>query len=71
MVNGCRMIGVKSVAERLRITEKHAYKIIRSLNNELEERGYCIVRGRVDEGYFAKRYFPSMQKKTEDDDGGI
>lgn len=57
-----RMVDAREVAKRLGITEKHAYKIIRSLNAELEVKGYCIVRGRVDENYFAKRYFPGEEE---------
>ena len=57
-----RMVDAREIAKRLGITEKHAYKIIRSLNAELEVEGYCIVRGRVDESYFAKRYFPGEEE---------
>ncbi len=32
-----------------------AYKIMKELNNELEEKGYITVRGRINKNYLLKR----------------
>ena len=44
------------VAEALRVSRSHAYKLIRRLNAELEERGTLTVPGKVSRGYFLRRY---------------
>lgn len=45
------------LAEMLGISAGHAYKIIRSLNQELKKEGYIIVAGKIPKRYFEKRYF--------------
>lgn len=35
----------------------HAYKIIRSLNDELKKDGYIVIAGKVPKDYFKKRWF--------------
>ena len=38
---------VKDVMRILQVKEAKAYKIIRKLNEELEQRGYIVVSGKV------------------------
>lgn len=47
---------VKDVMEILGVGETYAYKVIKTLNKELEESGYLTVRGRVNAKYFNERY---------------
>ena len=46
----------KDVMKILCVGETYAYKVIKTLNKELEESGYLTVRGRVNAKYFNERY---------------
>lgn len=46
----------EEVAETLQVGKKIAYKVIRKLNSELEEKGYETIRGRINKKYFLERY---------------
>lgn len=50
-----RMLGTSS--------DQTAYKVIRQLNRELEAQGIKTVQGKVDRGYFIKRYFSTQSEK--------
>ena len=43
---------VKDVMRILQVKQTKAYKIIRELNEELEQRGYIVVPGKVSKRYF-------------------
>lgn len=43
------------VAKILGISESYAYKIMRKLNLELEQKGYIVVSGRINTKYFYER----------------
>ena len=46
----------EDVAGALGYSKDHAYKIIRSLNQELKQQGYLVRRGFVPKQYFTDRY---------------
>lgn len=46
---------VDDVAEELSVSKSKAYKIVRQLNKELEEKGIITVAGRVCNSYFRKK----------------
>lgn len=50
-------ITAPEMAEMLGVSLGHAYKIIRSLNQELKNDGYIVIAGKVPKGYFEKRWF--------------
>ncbi len=50
-------ITASELSELLGISLGHAYKLIRSMNKELEESGYMIVAGKLPRKYFEKRWF--------------
>lgn len=50
-------ITVKEVSQVLQVSDQQSYKIIRSMNEELKEKGYLIVRGRVDRKYFFEHFY--------------
>lgn len=50
-------ITASEMAEMLGVSVGHAYKIIRSLNQELKKDGYIVIAGKVPKGYFEKRWF--------------
>ncbi len=45
------------VAEILEISTSKAYKIIRQLNNELEEKGFITIHGKISKPYFESRFY--------------
>ena len=46
---------VQDVADMLGISKSKAYEIVRQMNQELQEKGYLTVAGRVNSKYFHKR----------------
>ena len=48
-------IRVKEAAARLGCSERKAYEILHKLNDELKEKGYITIAGRVPRSYFEKR----------------
>lgn len=56
MENATRVMTPDEVAEALGVSRSYAYKLIRKLNAELEERGTLTVPGKVSRGYFMRRY---------------
>lgn len=47
----------QEVAEVLKISKGHAYKIVKKLNDELEKQGYLVVAGRIPVAYLKKRCY--------------
>ena len=50
-------ITAPEMAEMRGISIGHAYKIIRSRNDELKKDGYIVIAGKVPKDYFKKRWF--------------
>lgn len=48
-------LDVKEIMKLTKMKQGYAYKVIRELNKELEEKGYMTVRGRVPRKYFIER----------------
>lgn len=42
-----QMIGAEEVAKALNTSKVYAYKVIRKLNEEMEEKGMLVVKGKV------------------------
>lgn len=60
---------VKDVMNILCVGETYAYKVIKTLNKELEESGYMTVKGRVNAKYFNERYmFDNNDVEEEGED---
>lgn len=51
------MMTVAEVAEELGVSKAHAYKIIRSLNEELVKAGYITIAGKIPRAYWEKKMF--------------
>lgn len=47
----------KELAELLDVSESKAYGLIRAMNDELQEKGYLICRGRIPAAYVKERFF--------------
>lgn len=52
-----RFFGAKEVAEMLDISESTAYRIIKKLNNELEDNGKITVAGKISKRYFEEKIY--------------
>lgn len=52
-----KFIRADEVAEELDVSQSHAYKIIRILNDELNAKGFITVAGRVSQKYFNERLY--------------
>jgi len=47
-----KFIRVEEVAKELEVSVPYAYKLIKKLNDELKEKGFITVSGRVNREYF-------------------
>lgn len=68
------MLGVDEVCERLGVSRSYAYRVIRRLNNDLNERGILTIPGKVNSAYLEERYFAtelpgSRQRQANVQDG--
>ena len=48
---------VKDIQELLEVSESKAYQYIRTMNLELQEKVYLLVRGKVPKAYVEERFF--------------
>ena len=48
-------IRAKEIAEIMDVSEGYAYRLIRTLNNELKEKGYMTISGNVNRAYLFER----------------
>ena len=53
----CIYYTADTVAEVLGVSISQAYKVIHTLNNELSEKGYITIAGRVSKKYFHEKYY--------------
>ena len=61
---GTMFLRVDDVARELEVSKAYAYKLVRRLNKELEEKGCITIAGRVDKRYFYERFY-STKKEVE------
>lgn len=52
-----KFIRADEVAEELGISKPYAYKLIRKLNDELKEKGFVTISGRVNRQYLNERLY--------------
>ena len=52
-----RFMRVEEVAAELGVSVSYAYKVIRRLNDELKEKGFVTIAGRINRQYFNERVF--------------
>ena len=55
-------ITANDIMEVLGVGRSKAYGIVRELNQELEESGYNVIKGKVPVGYFQKKYYGCEMK---------
>ncbi len=57
------VMNAEEVADELGISKAYAYKIIQKLNNELKEKGYLTISGKVNTHYFNERICYGIRKE--------
>lgn len=50
-------LSAKDISGLLEISLSKAYKIIRSMNEELKSKGYLVIPGKVPTAYFNERWY--------------
>ena len=52
-----KFLEVGDVMQILGISRSAAYKLMRQINSELENKGYIVIRGKVSRKYFEERIY--------------
>lgn len=52
-----KFICAEEVAQELSVSKQYAYKLIKRLNDELKEKGFITISGRVNRQYFNERLY--------------
>lgn len=60
-----KFIKAAEVAQELEVSVPYAYKLIKKLNKELEEKGFITISGRVNRQYFCERLYNGSQNGKE------
>jgi hypothetical protein len=59
-------LNADDIMQALDISKTKAYKIIKSCNDELKERGYITIAGKVSTEYFAEKWYGFAGKTNKD-----
>ena len=51
----------EEVAKELGVSKSFAYKLIRQLNQELREKGFLTISGRINRDYFQERLYQARK----------
>lgn len=51
------LIGADEIAQKLDVSKAFAYKVVRDLNNELKQRGFIVIAGKVSRRFFEERFY--------------
>ena len=57
MENDNLFMSAEDIAKITGMSEQYAYKLIKQLNRELEQKGYFTIRGRISKQYFEERFY--------------
>lgn len=57
MIKTNYMMTAEEVAGELGISKGHAYKIVRTLNQKLQERGFIVVAGKVPRAFWKTKFY--------------
>ncbi len=52
-----KFIRAEEVAQELCVSKPYAYKLIKKLNDELKQKGFITIAGRVNRQYFEERLY--------------
>ena len=60
-----KFICAEEVAQELSVSKPYAYKLIKRLNDELKEKGFITISGRVNRQYFNERLYGAGKEVNE------
>lgn len=60
-------IKAEEIADELGVSKPYAYKLVRQMNDELEQRGFITIAGRVSRKYYQEKIYGTEKKKREID----
>lgn len=63
-MSGQMFMRVDEVAKELGISKPYAYKLIRTMNEELKETGCITIAGRIDRKFFYEKFY-GTRNQTE------
>lgn len=46
---------VEEVAQELQISKSKAYQVVKAMNDEMKEKGYLTISGRINTAFFKKK----------------
>ena len=52
-----RFIRVDEVGAELDVSKPYAYKLVREMNEELKQKGFLTIPGRVSRNYFEEKFY--------------
>jgi len=55
-------IKAEEVAKELGVSKPYAYKLVRKLNQELEQKGFITISGRVSREYYREKIYNTGAK---------
>jgi len=55
-------IKAEEVAKELDVSKPYAYKLIRKLNEELKNRGFITISGKVSRQFFEEKIYPFLRE---------
>ena len=57
MANYQYMMSAEDIAKELNCSKSHSYKLIKSMNKELDSQGYVTMFGRIPRAFWATKMF--------------
>ena len=70
-MTGKMFIRVDEVAHLLDVSRPYAYKLIRSLNEELKKKGCIVIAGRIDRKFFFEKFYGTEKQNINAKEAGI
>lgn len=58
------LMTANDVANELGVSKGHAYKVIRILNEELREKGFVVITGKIPRVFWEKKFYGYTNQKT-------
>ncbi|MFR8315895.1 DNA-binding protein [Eubacterium ventriosum] len=58
------LMTANDVANELGVSKGHAYKVIRILNEELREKGFVVITGKIPRAFWEKKFYGYTNQKT-------
>lgn len=61
-----KFIRADEVAQELSVSKPYAYKLIKKLNDELKQKGFFTIAGRVNRQYFEERLYGAGERQGKE-----